>query len=179
MHKVTHQHTRSNLHTYIYIYIFTTSPQSTDAQRVLSSQYVLFELFPLCVCVCSTPVLVLRDQARLWPLLVPAWRSSAVLRSSSVTAVEPATTTPTPTASGSPPLKTMRCLRKAEALTFDSSCFMLQSNCDDVKVLLLGVLMGATKHTLELKKVLCCSFNAVIHTFPPHLLRILVIKVEV
>ncbi len=51
------------------------------------------------VCLCSTPVPVLRVQARLWPLLVPAWRNSAALHSSSVTAVEPATTTPTPTAS--------------------------------------------------------------------------------
>lgn len=65
---------------------------------------------------CSTQVPVLRVRARLWPLLDPAWRNSAALHSLSVTAVEPATTTPTPTASGSPPSKTMRCLRKPESL---------------------------------------------------------------
>lgn len=65
-------------------------------------------------CLCSTPVLVLRVRARLWLLPVPVWRNSAVLHSSSVTVEEPATITPTPTASGSLPLKTVKCLRKAE-----------------------------------------------------------------
>lgn len=65
-----------------------------------------------CVYLCSTPALVLRVQDRLWPLLVPVLRNSAVLHSSSVTDVEPATITPTPTAFGSPPLMIARCLRK-------------------------------------------------------------------
>lgn len=71
----------------------------------------------MCMFVFSTPVPVLRAQARLWPLLVPAWRNSAVRPSLSVMAGEPATTMPTPTASGWPPSKTMRCLRKTQTLT--------------------------------------------------------------
>lgn len=63
---------------------------------------------------CSTPVPALRARARLWPLLVPVWRSSEALHSSSVTVEEPATTTPTPTASGSQQLKIVTCLRKAD-----------------------------------------------------------------
>lgn len=73
-----------------------------------------------CVCLHSTPVLVLRVQDRLWPLLVPAWRNSAAHRSSSATAVEPATTTPTLTAFGWPPLKTTRCLRKTQTHSLES-----------------------------------------------------------
>lgn len=84
-----------------------------------------------CVCLCSTPVLVLRVQARLWPLPVPAWRSSAVLHSSSATAAEPATTTPTPTAFGLPPLKTMRCLGKTERLTSSGLAFHLAAVISD------------------------------------------------
>lgn len=66
---------------------------------------------------CSTPVPALRARARRWPLPAPAWKNSAVRRSSSATAGEPATTTPTPTAFGSPPSKTTRCLRKTGAPT--------------------------------------------------------------
>lgn len=58
----------------------------------------------------STPVQVLRALVRLWPLLAPVWRSSALLPSSSVMAVAPATTMLTPTVSGWPPSRTMRCL---------------------------------------------------------------------
>lgn len=86
-------------------------------------ELVYFRNQAITVFFCSTPVLVLRVQARLWPLLVPAWRNSAVLHSLSVMAVEPATTTPTPTAFGLPPLKTTRCLRKTEALTLACCIF--------------------------------------------------------
>lgn len=42
-----------------------------------------------------------RAPVSLWPLLVPVWKTSGRFPSSSVTAEEPATTTPTPTATGS------------------------------------------------------------------------------
>lgn len=89
------------------------------------------------VCLCSTPVLVPRVQARLWPLPVPAWRNSAVLHSLSVTAGVPATTTPTPTVFGLLPLKTARCLRKTEILSFlDCLFFPIKEECNTILFLL-------------------------------------------
>ena len=83
---------------------------------------------------------VLRVRARPWPLLVPAWRNSAALHSLSVTAVEPATTTPTPTASGSPPSKTMRCLRKEESLKLRRCISLVScSYLDRVLALMVGL----------------------------------------
>lgn len=58
----------------------------------------------------STPVQGRRALVRLWPLLVPVWKSSALLPSSSVMAVAPVTTMLTPTASGWQPSRIMRCL---------------------------------------------------------------------
>lgn len=47
--------------------------------------------------------------ARRWRRPARVWRSSAARPSSSAMAGAPATTSPTPTASGSPPLRGMRC----------------------------------------------------------------------
>lgn len=108
-----------------------------------------FVYITLCVFFPSTPALVLRVRARLWPLPAPAWRSSVALRSSSVMAVELATITPTHTASGSPPSKTMKCLRK----TISTTSICLMWHCSQPYPPL----------------IMCSSFIALFFPFPLHL----------
>lgn len=57
----------------------------------------------------STPVRVQRAPVRRSPPPAPAWRSSAAPLSSSATAEGHVTSMPTPTASGWPPWKLLRC----------------------------------------------------------------------